>query len=114
MGEPFHGICELDSHADTTVEGKNCAIIKYTDCSCEVAPFSEKYTPIKDIPIVSVATGFTSENSINYILVFHEALYMPDMRHSLINLNQCRHFGAKVQNKPYHEDCPMSIESPDG
>ena len=69
---------------------------------------------MKDIPIVSAATGFTSANFRNYILVFHEALYMPDMRNTLINPNQCRHFGAKVQNNPYHEECPMSIESPDG
>ena len=67
VGEPFHGRCKLDSHADTTIAGKNCAIIKYTDRSCDVAPFSEKYTPMKDIPIVSAATGFTSANGRNYI-----------------------------------------------
>ena len=87
MGEPFHGRCQLNSHADTTISGKNCEIIKYRDQSCDVAPFSEKNTPTKDIPIVSAATGFTSENGGNYILVFHEALYMPDMRHTLINPN---------------------------
>ena len=114
MEEPFHGRCELDSHVDTTVAGKNCAIIKYTYRSCDVSPFSEKYTPMKDIPIVSAATGFTSANGRSYILVFHEALYMPNMRHTLINPNQCRHFGEKVQDNPYHEDCPMSIESQDG
>ena len=38
---------------------------------------------------------------------------MPNMRHTLINTNQCQHFGEKVQDKPYHEDRPMSIESPD-
>ena len=30
---------------------------------------------MKDTPIVSVATGFTSENGRNYILVFHEAVF---------------------------------------
>ena len=114
MGEPFHGRCELDSHADKNVAGKNCAIIKYTDRSCDVSLFSEKYNPIKDIPVVSEATGFTSANGRNYILVFHEALYIPDMRHTLINMNQIRHFGSKVQDNPYHENCPMSIEIPDG
>ena len=59
MGEPFHIICELDIHADTNVAGKNCTILKYTDQSCDVAPFSEKYIPMKDIMIVSAATGFT-------------------------------------------------------
>ena len=112
--EPFHGIYELDSHTDTTVEGKNCAIINYTDRSCDVAPFSEKYTPMKYIPILSAATGSTSANGRNYILVFHEAFCMPNMRHTLINPNQCRHFRAKLQDNLYHKDCPMSIESPDG
>ena len=96
VGEPFHGRCELDSHVDTTVSGTNCTIVMYMYRSCDIAPFSEKYTPMKDIPIVSVATGFTLENSRNYILVFHEALHILDMRHTLINPYQCRHFGAKV------------------
>ena len=34
------------------------------------------------------------------------------MRHTLINPNQCRHFGAKVQDNPYHENCLVSIEGP--
>ena len=114
VGEPFQGRCKLYSHADTTVEDKNRAIIKYTYRSCDVSPFSEKYTPMKDIPIVSAATGFTSVNGRNYILIFHEALYMPDMRHTLINPNQCRNSGAKVQDNPYHANCPISIEIPDG
>ena len=114
MGEPFQVRCEIDSHAETTVADKNCEIIKYTDRSCDVAPFSEKYSPMKDILIVSVATGFTLENSRNYVLVFHEAFYIPDMRNTLINPNQCRHCGEKVKDNPYHEDCPISIESPNG
>ena len=87
MGEPFHGIFELDSHSDTTVTGKNCAAIKYTDRSFDVAPFSKKYTPMKDILIVSAATGFMLAIGRSYILVFHEALYTPGMRHTLINPN---------------------------
>ena len=104
VGEPLHVRYKLVSHENTTIAGKNCTIIKYMDQSCDVSPFSEKLTPMKDIPIVSAATGFTSENGRNYILVFHEALYMLDMRHALINPNQCRYFGAKVQDNPYHED----------
>ena len=63
---------------------------------------------------MSEATGLTSANGRNYKLVFHEALYMPDMRHTLINPNQCRHFGAKVQDNPYHENCLMLTKSPNG
>ena len=91
---PFHGRSELDSHADTTVAGKNYVILRYKYCSCGVATFSDKYTPMKDVLIVSAATGYTSANGRNYILVFNEALYIKDMQHTLINSNQCRHFGA--------------------
>ena len=37
--DPFHGSCKMDSHADTTGTSKNCVILKYTDCSCDVLPF---------------------------------------------------------------------------
>ena len=91
---PFHGRTELDSHANTTVAGKNCVILRYTDRSCDVAPFYDKYTPMKDVPIVSSATGYTSANIRNYILVFNEELYIKEMHHTLINPNQFQHFGA--------------------
>ena len=108
-------------YSDGTTDGVIFRIAKIsvadwlsTDWSYDVAPLSEKYTPMKDIPIVSAATGFSSAYGRNYILVFHEALYMPDIRHTLINPNQCRHFWEKVQDNPYHEDWPMWIESPNG
>ena len=76
---PFHDRRELYSHANTTVAGKKCVILRYTDRSCEVDPLSYKYTPMKDVPIVSAATGYMSENGRNYILVFNEALYIKEM-----------------------------------
>ena len=73
---PFHGSSELDSHSDTTVAENNCVVLCYTDRSCGVAPFSNKYTPMKDVPIVLAATGYTSANGRNYILVLNEAFYI--------------------------------------
>ena len=67
----------MDSHAGTTVAGRNCAVIKYTDRSWDVSLFSNKYTPMKDVPILSADTGYTSANRLNYILIFNEALYIP-------------------------------------
>ena len=68
---------------------------------------------MKDVPIVSAATGYTSVNGRNYILVLNEALYIKEMQHTLVNQNQCRHFGADVQDKPYDANKPMAIISPD-
>ena len=112
-GETFHGRSELDSHADTTVAGRNCVQIHNTERSCDVAPFSDTYEPMKDVAIVTAATGFTATTGRQYILVFHECLYMPELSHTLINPNQLRHFNTQVQDNPYATD-PMSIASPNG
>jgi hypothetical protein len=99
---------EVDSHADTFVAGKNCIPINYTERTCDVQPYSDQYEPVKNVPIVTAATGYTSAAGFNYILVFPEALYMPSLGHSLCNPNQLRHFGTNVQDNPYG-DTPMGI-----
>ena len=68
---------------------------------------------MKDILIVSAVTGYTSANGRSYILVFNEALYIKEMGHTLINPNQCQHFGAEVKENLYDKHHPMTITSPD-
>ena len=92
---------------------KNCVILCYKDRSCDVAPFSDKYTPMKDVLILLAATGYTSANGHNHILLFNEALYIKEMQHTLINPNQFQHFGAEIQDNPYNADKTMAINSPD-
>ena len=67
---------------------------------------------MKDVAIVSAATGFTSASGKQYILIFHECLYMPELSHTLINPNQLRHCHTQVQDNPCAKE-PMSITSPD-
>ena len=74
--EEFHGRAELDSHTDTTVAGRNCTIMHHIEISCDVALFSDTYKTMKDVNIVSEATGFTSVTGRQYIPVFHEVLYL--------------------------------------
>ena len=72
-----HGRSELDSHADTTVFGKNFILLSYTGRECDVEPYTETYDAIKNIPIVSAATAWTSlESTETYILVFNEVLWI--------------------------------------
>ena len=47
----YHGRIELDSHADTIVFGKNCAVIHYTGRECNVSPYTDTYESIKSVPI---------------------------------------------------------------
>ena len=68
---------------------------------------------MKDVLIVSADTWYTSANGRNYILVSNEALYIKEMHPTMINPNQCRNFGAAVQDNPYYADKPIAISSPD-
>jgi hypothetical protein len=95
---------EADSHADTTVAGKNSITLNFTDRSCNVQSCSDAYEPLKNALVVTAATGHTSASGLNYA----EALCMPQMDHSLFNPNQLRHFGTLVQDDPC-AGTPMTI-----
>ena len=100
QGDSYSDRTELDSHADTTVEGRNCTVMHYTERSCDVAPFSDTYDPMKNIPIIMAATGFISTIWRQYILVFNEDLYINNMNHRLINPNQLQNFDTELQDNP--------------
>ena len=110
--EVFYGQAELDSHTDTTVPGRNCNILHQTEISCDVAPFSDTYEPIKDVDIVSADTGFTSVTGQQYILLFHVPLYMSELDHTLINPNQLDQLHTQFQDNPHHTTEPMNITNP--
>jgi hypothetical protein len=109
-----YGRCELDSHADTIVAGSNCVILQYTGKECDVTPYREDYESIKGVPIVNAATAWQSPHTgQTYILVLNESLWMGDsMDHSLINPNQLRHFGTRVQDDPT-SSYPLSVITED-
>ena len=106
---------EMDSHADTTVLGKNCVILSYTGRECDVAPYSDQYEPLNGIPVVTGATAWTSpETGETQILVFHEALWFGDrLDHSLINPNQVRHFGVTLDDNPFVGDMGIKFDPDD-
>ena len=104
---------ELDSHADTFVTGRNCSIMNFTEQICDVMSYSDDYRPKEGVPICQVATGYTSINGQRSILVFNEALWMPELEASLMNPNQLRHYGIEVQDNPYHPSDPIVIRKED-
>jgi hypothetical protein len=81
----------LDSHADTSACGSNMIILdgKITDC-VDVAPFSDEYTPINDVPIGTCATAnISTENGDTVILCFGESFFFGDkLKQSLLCPNQ--------------------------
>jgi len=91
---------ELDSHADTSVLGKNFSVLEYTNTSCDVYGFSGT-SKLADVPIVSGATAWNDDYGTTFILVIHNALWMGSkLKHSLINPNQVRYNGIRVMDDP--------------
>ena len=103
------GRSECDSHADTTAAGSNMVMIEdiadvhdYVD----VAPFSESYEPIKNIPIATAATAYDDpSDGKTTLILFGQSLFFGDkMASSLICPNQIREKGNIV------EDCPRQYD----
>ena len=111
----IHNRMELDSHADTVVLGRNCVIMQYTGRECDVSPYTDTYAAIKGVPIVTGATAWTCQSTgETTILVFNEALWMGEvMEHSLLNPNQLRFFGIRVQDNPF-DRVQMHLATEDG
>jgi hypothetical protein len=92
------GLCEMDTHADTSVAGSNFIMCEFDGTTCEVSPFTDEYQSMTDVPIVSAATAWTDDESgETVILWFNQILwYGNKLDHSLINPNQLRHNGVSV------------------
>ena len=109
------GRSESDSNADTTVAGSNCCILQYISKEFDVSPYCDDYEAIKCVLIVHAATAWQSRDTgQNYILVLYEALWMGDKLYcTLVNPNQLRRYGTRVQGNPMSES-PLSIITEDG
>ena len=49
-------------------------VVHYTDRVCYVYPYYNEYEPFKVVPVVYVATGYTTKTGGNLILIINEAL----------------------------------------
>ena len=55
-----HGTIELDTHADTIVFRQSFILLSETGRECDVSPYTDEYEAIKNVPIVSAETAWTS------------------------------------------------------
>ena len=102
---------EMDSHADTHCFGRNFRPLFWTGEECTVAPFLDEYNEQLNIPICTGATAYTAENGEVFILVFGQGLWFGNrMRKSLINPNQCRHYGIELCDDPTDPNRRLGIK----
>ena len=84
---------ELDSHADTCVVGDTFQVLTTTDTTCTVHGFHSKLEPIAEVPVVSAGAAYDAADGTTYLLVVHQALYMPDQSKTYLCPNQMRSNG---------------------
>ena len=106
------GRLEPDSHADTMVAGANMLCLVFTGQTCTVKPFTDKYEPVVDVPVVTAATAFDHPcTGETIILMFHQALWFGTLvSNSLITPNQVRSFGYSLCDDPYDPHRNIGIQ----
>ena len=75
----FYGRCELDTHTDAFVVGRNCLQMHFTERICNVKPYSDEYEAEKAPPTAQVATGYTTVDGNCFILIMNETLWFPNV-----------------------------------
>jgi hypothetical protein len=95
---------QLDTHADTCAVGDTAYILEYTERVVDVAPYSDEYQPMAEIPIVKAAFAYDDPvTGETFILVVGQALYFGSkLPYALLNPNQIRANGIDVDDVPHH------------
>ena len=78
--------CELDSHADTCVLGKNAYIFLDLDRAVDIIGYDRsKGTTVKNMKTISGALAYDDQvTGKTTILVVHQAIHVPTMESSLL------------------------------
>ena len=101
--------CELDSHADTCLAGRNFIAYEFTDQSVSIHGFDDNSNPVKNVPVATCMTAITLPDGETVILVVHQALYLGEkQKHSLLCPNQLRKHGVRVDDCPRHLSLGMN------
>ena len=97
---------EMDSRADTICAGATFVLLEDTRKICDVGGFHESMPSIKGVPVGTCATAYDHPDlQETLILCFPQSLYFGNqMEHSLINPNQLRDFGIRVDSTPKQYD----------
>ena len=97
------GCNNIDNHADTCCLGQNFRPTYITDQVCEVTPYHQSYSPIKDVPVVSACTAWDNPHSGETILLqINQGLWFgKSMVNSLFCPNQIRVNGISLCDDPF-------------
>jgi hypothetical protein len=92
---------DLDSHADTAALGREGVVMQFTGKKVTVEGFGKSVGTIGGVPVCTIAVAYDDpKTGQTYVLVFHQALYIPDLDVHLINPFQLRNHGLVVNDVP--------------
>ena len=90
---------ELDSHANMSVEGRNCYILSELGKYVDVSLFTPPYMALR-APVVDVVRQYDSPyDGKSYLLVIRNALHVPSMANNLLPPFMLRGPGVEVNDK---------------
>ena len=93
---------ELDSHADTSVVGKESVLLIHDyETPVDVHGYTEEVGHISNCRIISAVIAYDHpEMGDMYMLVIHQAILIPEMQNNLLCPMQLRNHGLAVIDEP--------------
>ena len=91
---------ELDTHAGTTVLGKNCLLIQDFGKTVSVLGWNASAGSTECPTVAGVVAYNHLHTGVTYMLIWHQAIYLDTMDNYLICLMQCRVQGVTIHDMP--------------
>ena len=105
---------EINTRADTICVGANWILLSASGQYCDIYGSHDNFKGIEDVPIARVATVISNEHGRVHILIVNKSLYLgASLEHSLININQIRHFGIPISDNTYDSGRYFGIDHED-
>jgi hypothetical protein len=91
---------ELDTHADTTVLGKNCLLIQDFGKAVSVSGWNASAGSTECLIVSGVVAYDHPHMGVTYMLIWHHTIYLDTMDNHLICPMQCRVQGVTIHDTP--------------
>eukprot|EP00978_Attheya_sp_CCMP212_P012779 scaffold31941_cov69-Attheya_sp.AAC.6 len=101
-GDDQGGRTETDSHANTSVVGKECLVFHDFERPVNVSGFDSSFGTVNDRSVISAALAYDDPTTGEVIIVIiHQAITSPTMDHNLLCPMQLR-----MNEEVMIDDCP--------
>jgi len=103
---------ELDSHSNMVVLGKNCTVFDDMGLTCTVNTFTKAAGKIERVPILDAVLAYDCPHlAKTFVLLFRNALYIPEIQHNLLPPFIVREAGHQLDECPKFQSSGPSIKN---